>query len=52
MEAESNGDFSSLQPAKPTNMLKKTRRKGDGGGRDYGIEDVDWEKWQGDAGWQ
>ena len=52
MEAEINGDLSPLQPAKPTNTLNKTRREGGGGGCDYGIEDVDWEKWRGDAGWR
>ena len=29
MEAEINGDFLSLQPAKPTNMLKKTGHRDD-----------------------
>ena len=29
MEVEINGDFSSLQPAKPTNTLKKTGHRDD-----------------------
>ena len=37
MEAEINDDFLSLQPAKPTNTLKKTRRKGGGRGCDHGM---------------